>query len=106
MADLHVIDHPIVVSNLTEMRDGATPSSLFRRRLRTITHFLAYEATEDLPIAYKEVETPVTTTALPVLSDMPISIVSILRAGIGMVDGMIDVLPDAVVVFIGMKRDE
>ena len=106
MADLHVIDHPIVVSNLTEMRDGATPSSLFRKRLRTITHFLAYEATEDLPIAYKEVETPVTTTALPVLSDMPISIVSILRAGIGMVDGMLDVLPDAGVGFIGMKPNE
>ena len=106
MADLHVIDHPIVVSNLTEMRDGATASSLFRKRLRTITHFLAYEATKDLPIAYKEVETPVTTTALPVLSDMPISIVSIVRAGIGMVDGMLDVLPDAGVGFIGMKRDE
>ncbi len=106
MAKLHVIDHPIVSANLTAMRRSTTPSSDFRDHLRVITHFLAYEATRDLPTELREVETPVATTMLPTFTDMPISIVSILRAGIGMVDGMLDVLPDAGVGFIGMQRDE
>lgn len=106
MATLHVIDHPIVSANLTQMRKSDTLSSEFRERLRVITRFLAYEATRDFPVERITVQTPVTEAIMPTLVNTPVSIVSILRAGIGMVDGMLDVLPDAGVGFVGMQRNE
>lgn len=106
MSELHLVEHPLIASNLTAMRSESASSDEFRRRLRTITTFLGYEATRDLPMVEKEVQTPVAKAQLPMLASGKFAIVAILRAGIGMVDGMLDLLPDASVGFIGMQRDE
>lgn len=106
MSELHLVEHPIVVSNLTAMRSEETSSDEFRRRLRLITAFLGYEATRGLPLVPEEVQTPVAKALLPILASDRFAVVAILRAGIGMVDGMLDVLPSASVGFIGMERDE
>ncbi len=103
---LHIVDHPIVSHNLTIMRDAATTSAEFRSRLRTIAALLAYEASRDLPVRTASVTTPVSTASLPMLDQRPITVVPILRAGMGMVDGVLAMLPHAAVGFIGMERDE
>ena len=106
MSQVHPIDHPLIASKLTAMRRCDTSSAEFRRLLREITVLLGYEATRDLPVRLEPVATPMATAELPVLQDDPLVIVPILRAGIGMVDGMLDLLPMAQVGHIGLARDE
>lgn len=106
MSNLHVIDHPLASDNLTAMRRATTTSAAFREHLRKVASFLAYEASRDLPMREEDVTTPVKTTALPVLDDRAITVVPILRAGMGMLAGVLDMLPHASVGFIGMQRDE
>lgn len=106
MGDLHVIDHPLVSSNLTQMRRASTDSDEFRRRMQAVSSLLAYEASRDLPMREELVRTPVDEALLPVLDDLPIAVVPILRAGIGMLEGVLSVVPHASVGVIGMERDE
>ena len=106
MSEVHEIEHPLIASKLTRMRDERTPTGEFRSLLRQITMLMAFEATRDLPTEVVTVKTPVATAEKPALSCEPITLAPILRAGAGMVDGMLEVIPDASVGYIGMYRDE
>lgn len=106
MDNLHVIDHPLVSSTLTKMRRATTDSGEFRRCMHRISALLIYEASRDLPLHEATVQTPVAEAMLPVLDDLPLTVVPILRAGIGMLDGVLSMIPQASVGVIGMERDE
>src|ERR1700722_3489548 len=101
-----VADHPLVAHKLTTLRDINTPTHEFRRLADELVTLLAYEATRHLPVDEVEVETPVTTAIGVKLAGPAPMIVPVLRAGIGMLDGMIRLLPGAAVGFIGLARDE
>ena len=100
-----VVDHPLVQHKLTQMRRRETPSDAFRRYLREIALLLAYEALRDLPMEEVEIETPLTRMQAPQLAGKRVCFVSILRAGNGLLDGMLEVLPSARVGHIGLYRD-
>jgi uracil phosphoribosyltransferase len=100
-----VVDHPLVQHKLTQMRRKETPSETFRRYLREIAMLLAYEALRDLPTERIEIETPLTRMQAPQLAGKRVCFVSILRAGNGLLDGMLEVLPSARVGHIGLYRD-
>lgn len=106
MSDVHVIDHPLIADKLTAMRRPTASSAEFRMHLRALTTLMAYEATRDFNTKAVEFSTPVAPGTFHVLAEPAVIIVPILRAGIGMVDGMLDVLPQARVGHIGMARDE
>ncbi len=103
---LTVIDHPLVQHKLTLMRKKTTPTGQFRRLLREISHLLAYEVTRDLPLVNKTVETPMQEMQAPVLAGKKLALVSILRAGNGLLDGVLELIPSARVGFVGLYRDE
>ena len=103
---LTVIDHPLVQHKLTLMRKKSTPTGQFRRLLREISHLLAYEVTRDLPLVNKTVETPMQEMQAPVLAGKKLALVSILRAGNGLLDGVLELIPSARVGFVGLYRDE
>lgn len=103
---LTVIDHPLVQHKLTLMRRKSTPTGHFRRLLREISHLLAYEVTRDLPLVSKTVETPMQEMQAPVLAGKKLALVSILRAGNGLLDGVLELIPSARVGFVGLYRDE
>ena len=103
---LTVIDHPLVQHKLTLMRKKSTPTGQFRRLLREISHLLAYEVTRDLPLVTKTVETPMQAMPAPVLAGKKLALVSILRAGNGLLDGVLELIPSARVGFVGLYRDE
>ncbi len=103
---LTVVDHPLVQHKLTLMRDKDTSTAGFRQLLREISHLLAYEVTRELPMTTKWIETPLTEMKAPVLDGRKLALVSILRAGNGLLDGMLDLIPSARVGFIGLYRDE
>jgi uracil phosphoribosyltransferase len=102
---LTVVDHPLVQHKLSLMRDLATPTAEFRRLLREISLLLAYEATRDLPLELAEINTPLERGNFPILSGKKLCLVSILRAGNGILDGMLDLLPSARVGHIGIYRE-
>ncbi len=104
-AEFRVIDHPLVQHKMTYLRMADTTTDTFRRLVREITAMLAYEVTRDLQTELIEVTTPLTTCQSPVISGKKLCLVSILRAGNGMLDGMIDLLPAARVGHVGMYRD-
>ncbi|MQQ09963.1 uracil phosphoribosyltransferase [Epibacterium sp. SM1979] len=103
---LTVVDHPLVQHKLTLMRDKATSTAGFRRLLREITQLLAYEITRDLPLTTTPVETPMEDMEAPILAGKKLALVSILRAGNGMLDGVLELVPSARVGFVGLYRDE
>ena len=103
---LTVVDHPLVQHKLTLMRDKATPTNQFRQLLREISHLIAYEVTRDLPIEHCEIETPMAKMQAPVLAGKKLALVSILRAGNGLLDGVLELIPSARVGFVGLYRDE
>ena len=103
---LTIVDHPLVQHKLTLMRDKNTPTAVFRQLLREISHLLAYEVTRELPMTTAEIETPLMTMQAPVLDGRKLALVSILRAGNGLLDGMLDLIPSARVGFVGLYRDE
>jgi uracil phosphoribosyltransferase len=103
--DYTVITHPLIQHKLTIMRDETTTTDNFRRLLREISQMLAYEVTRDLPTEMVTINTPLATIESPVISGKKLCLVSILRAGNGMLDGMLDVLPAARVGHIGLYRD-
>ncbi|MCP4952724.1 MAG: uracil phosphoribosyltransferase [Proteobacteria bacterium] len=100
-----VIDHPLVQHKLTLMRDKKCPAVRFRQLIREIAVILAYEVTRDLPLEEVEIETPLETISASILSGKKLCLVSILRAGNGLLDGMLDLLPSARVGHIGLYRD-
>jgi uracil phosphoribosyltransferase len=102
---LTVVDHPLVQHKLTLMRDRNTSTAEFRRLLREISLLLGYEATRDLPLEPAEIETPLERGKFPLLSGKKLCLVSILRAGNGILDGMIDLVPSARVGHIGIYRE-
>lgn len=106
MSTVHIIDHPMIQHKLTIMRDKNTGSKDFRQLLTEISLFMGYEVTRDLPLTYKEIETPICKMTAPKVSGRKLAIVPILRAGTGMLDGMLTLVPVAKVGHIGLYRDE
>lgn len=102
---VHVITHPLVQHKLTLMRSKETSTSTFRNLLREISMLLAYEVCRDLPTTLTRIETPIAPMQAPLLDGKKIVIISILRAGNGILDGMLDILPSARVGHIGLYRD-
>lgn len=105
MASVRVVDHPLLQHKLTYVRSAETTTDNFRRLVREISQMLAYEVTRDLPTELIDIRTPVAACRSPVISGKKLCLVSILRAGTGMLDGMIDLLPGARVGHIGLYRD-
>lgn len=103
---VHVADHPLITHKLTVLRDENTPSPTFRALTEELVTLLAYEATRDVRVEEVTITTPVTqTTGLAIAEPRPL-IVPILRAGLGMLDGMVKLVPSAEVGFLGMVRNE
>lgn len=103
---LHIIDHPLVQHKLSIMRRKDTSTTEFRILLREIAMFMGYEVTRDFPIEYEEIETPLMKMNAPKIAGKKVVIAPILRAGLGMVDGLLSLIPAARVGHIGMYRDE
>ncbi len=103
---LTVVDHPLVQHKLTIMRDKETPTAVFRQLLREIGQLLAYEVTRDLPMTTKRIETPMREMDAPTVAGKKLALVSILRAGNGLLDGVLELIPSARVGFVGLYRDE
>ena len=103
--ELHVLNHPLVEHKLTVLRDKNTPSSTFRELVSELVMLEAYEATRNLQLEDAEVETPVGRAKVQVLSGKKLAIVPILRAGLGMVDNMVELIPSAKIGHIGLYRD-
>ncbi|MFM7030329.1 MAG: uracil phosphoribosyltransferase, partial [Micrococcales bacterium] len=100
---LHVANHPLITHKLTVLRDKNTPSPVFRQLVEELVTLLAYEATRDVRVDQITVETPVTTATGVALSHPRPLIVPVLRAGLGMLEGMVKLLPTAEVGFLGIK---
>jgi uracil phosphoribosyltransferase len=105
MRGVTVIDHPMVQHKLTIMRDKDTSIASFRRLLREIAHLMCYEVTRDLELEMIPIETPLTTMESPTIKGKKLVFASILRAGNGLLDGMLDLVPAARVAHIGIYRD-
>jgi uracil phosphoribosyltransferase len=105
MEGVTVINHPLVQHKLTIMRKKETSTAGFRRLLREISTLLCYEVTRDLEMTYEEIETPMTTMRSPILEGKKLVFASILRAGNGLLEGMLDLVPSARVSHIGVYRD-
>lgn len=103
---LHVADHPLVNHKLTVLRDRETPSPTFRQLVDELVTLLAYEATRNVSVEEVEIKTPVAPATGVKLSEPHPLVVPVLRAGLGMLDGMTRLLPTAEVGFLGMKRDD
>ena len=103
---VHVADHPLITHKLTVLRDERTPSPVFRQLTEELLTLLAYEATRNVRVEEIEIQTPVTTTKGVRISEPRPLVVPILRAGLGMLDGMMSLMPAAEVGFVGMVRDE
>ena len=103
---LTVVDHPLVQHKLTLMRDKGTPTAVFRQLLREISQFLAYEVTRELEMTTKRIETPMAPMDAPTLAGKKLALISILRAGNGLLDGVLELIPSARVGFVGLYRDE
>lgn len=103
---LTIVDHPLVQHKLTLMRNKGTPTAGFRQLLKEITLLLAYEVTREMPMTAKTVQTPLEEMDAPTLLGKKLALVSILRAGNGMLDGVLELVPSARVGFVGLYRDE
>jgi uracil phosphoribosyltransferase len=103
--DVHVVDHPLAATRLTTLRDERTDNAAFRSALRDLTFMLVYEATRDAPRAELTIRTPLAETAGYRLANPPL-LVPVLRAGLGMVEEAQALIPEALVGFVGVARDE
>ncbi|WP_111733562.1 uracil phosphoribosyltransferase [Roseovarius amoyensis] len=103
---LTIVRHPLVQHKLTLMRQKETSTAVFRQLLREISQLLAYEVTRELPMTTRTIETPLQKMDAPVLAGRKLALVSILRAGNGLLDGMLELIPSARVGFVGLYRDE
>ena len=100
------VTHPLVQHKLTLMRQRDTSTAVFRQLLREISQLLAYEVTRDLPMTTRLIETPLEPMDAPVIDGKKLALVSILRAGNGLLDGVLELIPSARVGFVGLYRDE
>ncbi|WP_018633532.1 uracil phosphoribosyltransferase [Neomegalonema perideroedes] len=105
MRDVRIIDHPLIQHKLTIMRDRATSTASFRRLLQEISHLLCYELTRDLELEMVPIITPVSMMMAPRLAGKKLVFASVLRAGDGLLQGMLDLVPSARVAHIGLYRD-
>ena len=105
MATVHIMDHPLVHHKLAVLRNKETPVKEFRELISEIAGLMCYEATRNLPTVEVEVETPVATAKCRMLAGKKLAIVPILRAGLGMVDSLVDLIPSAKIGHIGLYRD-
>ena len=105
MGELFVLDHPLLQHKLSIIRDKETPVKEFREMVSEIAALMCYEATRELPLEEVEIETPITTAKVKRLAGKKLAIVPILRAGLGMVDGILSLVPSAKVGHIGLYRD-
>lgn len=105
MSKVHVIDHPLIQHKLTFVRDKNTSSKDFRALLQEIAMLMGYEVTRDLPLEEVHIETPVGPATTKVITGKKLAIIPILRAGLGMVDGLLNLVPSARVGHIGLYRD-
>lgn len=103
---VHIIDHPLVQHKLSIMRNKETSTSKFRQCLEEISLLMGYEVTRDFPLEYERIETPLQEMDAPKIAGKKVVIAPILRAGLGMVDGLLQLIPSARVGHIGMYRDE
>ena len=103
--NLKVINHPLILHKLSHMRDKTTSTKIFRELLREIALLMGYEMTHELAIVHKDIETPLCAMSTPVLKGKKPAIVPILRAGLGMAEGLLDLMPAARVGHVGMYRD-
>lgn len=103
---LTIVDHPLIQHKLTIMRDAETPTAVFRQLLREISQLLAYEVTRGLPMTTKAIATPMGPMDAPTLAGKKLALISILRAGNGLLDGVLELVPSARVGFVGLYRDE
>ena len=103
---LTIVSHPLVQHKLTLMREKQTSTAVFRQLLREISQLLAYEVTRGLPMTTKVIETPMEQMDAPVLDGKKLALISILRAGNGLLDGVLELVPSARVGFVGLYRDE
>ena len=106
MSKFVIVDHPLIQHKLTIIRDKETSTKVFREVTNEIAMLMVYEVTRDLPLENHQVETPLVTSTQKRLSGKKLAIVPILRAGLGMVDGIINLIPSARIGHIGMYRDE
>jgi uracil phosphoribosyltransferase len=105
MANVHVLDHPLIQHKLAVLRNKNTSVKEFRELISEISGLMCYEATRNLPTKEVQVETPITTATCRMLAGKKLAIVPILRAGLGMVDAMVDLIPSAKIGHIGLYRD-
>ena len=105
MANVHIMDHPLIHHKLAVLRNKETPVKEFRELISEIAGLMCYEATRNLPTKEVEVETPVATAKCRMLAGKKLAIVPVLRAGLGMVDSMVDLIPSAKIGHIGLYRD-
>ena len=105
MANVHIMDHPLVHHKLAVLRNKETPVKEFRELISEIAGLMCYEATRNLPTQEVLVETPITTAKCRMLAGKKLAIVPILRAGLGMVDALVDLIPSAKIGHIGLYRD-
>lgn len=105
MDNVFIFDHPLIQHKITLMRDINTPTKDFRALVREVAGLMAYEVTRDLPLQEVEVETPIAKAKGKIIAGKNLALVPILRAGLGMVDGMLDLIPMARVGHIGLYRD-
>lgn len=105
MSKLHVVDHPLVQHKLTLMRKKETSTAVFRQLLKEISLLLCYEVTRDLKLTTQHIETPMQEMEAPILAGKKLVFASILRAGNGLLEGMLDLVPSARVSHVGLYRD-
>ncbi|KKB63566.1 Uracil phosphoribosyltransferase [Robbsia andropogonis] len=103
---LRILNHPLIQHKLSHMRDRHTSTRTFRELLREITLLMGYEITRNLELTTREIETPLTRMDAPVIAGRKLAIVPVLRAGVGMSDGLLELVPSARVGHIGVYRDE
>ena len=105
-ANLFIVDHPLIQHKLTHMRDRETSTRTFRQLLHEITLLMGYEVTRNLPLTTRRIETPLTAMDAPVIAGRKLTVVPVLRAGLGMADGLLELIPSARVGHVGLYRDE
>ncbi|HVL75257.1 MAG TPA: uracil phosphoribosyltransferase [Noviherbaspirillum sp.] len=103
--NLFILDHPLIQHKLTHMRDRETSTRTFRELLRELTLLMGYEVTRELPLTTRRIETPMQAMDAPVIAGRKLAVVPVLRAGIGMSDGLLELIPSARVGHIGVYRD-
>lgn len=103
--NLHILEHPLIMHKLSHMRMKTTSTKTFRKLLKEVALLMGYEVTRNLPVVHEDIETPLASMSAPVIAGKKVAIVPILRAALGMADGLLELMPSARVGHVGMYRD-